>query len=128
MCVDLFRSGRLVTIPGVVLRTVNSTGSCLHRIVRGVNSHTSRYRPKGGLVNDASLISTPARYFLQIASKGEWKTVAYLNDPEEARRTLEKVPDLRVFDTWKNAEVRLRDLPKVHREQDLLGRWVKRIS
>jgi hypothetical protein len=56
-------------------------------------------------MNDASFILTPARYLLQIAHEGEWKTVAYLNDLEEAWRTMENVPDLRVFDTWKNAEV-----------------------
>ena len=77
----------------------------LRRTVRGLNRHTSRYRPKGGLMNDASFILTPARYLVQIANEGEWKTVAYLNDLEEAWRTMENVPDLRVFDTWKNAEV-----------------------
>lgn len=50
----------------------------LRRTVRGLNRHTSRYRPKGGLMNDASFILTPARYLLQIAHEGEWKTVAYL--------------------------------------------------
>ena len=64
-------------------------------------------------MNDASFILTPARYLVQIASEGEWKTVAYLNDIEEAWRTMENVPDLRVFDTWKNAGVRLRDRPRV---------------
>ena len=29
-------------------------------------------------MNDASFILTPARYLLQIAHEGEWKTVAYL--------------------------------------------------
>ena len=79
-------------------------------------------------MNDASFILTPARYLLQIAHEGEWKTVAYLNDLEEARRTMENVPDLRVFDTWKNAGVRLRDRPEFHRDQHLVGRKVKRIS
>ena len=79
-------------------------------------------------MNDASFILTPARYLVQIACEGEWKTVAYLNDLEEAWRTMENVPDLRVFDTWKNAGVRLRDRPKFHRDQDLVGRRVKRVS
>jgi hypothetical protein len=42
-------------------------------------------------MNDACFIPT-VRYLLQIASNtGEWKTVAYLNDPEEARRTMANV-------------------------------------
>jgi hypothetical protein len=100
----------------------------LRPTVRGLNRHTSRYRPKGGLMNDASFILTPAHYLVQIACERGWKTVAYLNDLEEAWRTMENVPDLRVFDTWKNAEVRLRDRPEFHRDQDLVGRKVKRIS
>jgi hypothetical protein len=48
-------------------------------------------------MNDASFILTPAPYFLQIACEREWKTVAYLNDLEGAWRTMENVPDLRVF-------------------------------
>jgi hypothetical protein len=39
-------------------------------------------------MNDAIFILTPARYLVQIASEGEWKTVAYLNDIEEAWRTI----------------------------------------
>lgn len=42
-----------------------------------------------------------ARYLLQIASEGHWKTVAYLDDPEEVSRTIENVPDLRALDMWK---------------------------
>jgi hypothetical protein len=72
-------------------------------------------------MNDVSFISAPARYLLQIASEGEWKTVAYLNDLGEAWRTMEKVPDLRVFDAWKNAGVRLRDRPEVQRNRNLVG-------
>ena len=79
-------------------------------------------------MNDASFILTPARYLVQIACERGWKTVAYLNDLEEAWRTMENVPDLRVFDTWKNAGVRLRDRPEFHRDQHLVGRRVKRIS
>jgi hypothetical protein len=45
--------------------------------------------------------SAPARYLLQIASNGEWKAVAYLNDLKEARRTIAKAPNARVFDTWR---------------------------
>ena len=50
-----------------------------------------------------------ARYLLQIASKGQWKTVAYLDDPEEVDRTIANVPDLRALDTWKNCEIRSYD-------------------
>lgn len=74
---------------------MNSPGFCLRRIVRAVNRHTFEISAKGGLMNDVGFISIPARYLLQITSKGEWKTVAYLNDPEEARRTIERIPDLR---------------------------------
>jgi hypothetical protein len=45
-------------------------------------------------------MTSSARYLLQIASKGEWKTVMYMNDLEEAWRTIAKTPDARVFDTW----------------------------
>jgi hypothetical protein len=54
-------------------------------------------------MNDTRFVPN-ARYLLQIASNGEWKTVAYLNDFEEAERTIEKVPAVRVLDTWKQAE------------------------
>src|SRR5262245_15336817 len=57
-----------------------------------------------------------ARYLVQILSKAGWKEVAYINNPEEVGPTLENVPELRVFDTWENAEVRLHDLPQVQRK------------
>lgn len=41
------------------------------------------------------------RYLLQIVSTGEWKTVAYLNDLDEAWRTTAEVPNTRVFDMWR---------------------------
>jgi hypothetical protein len=77
-------------------------------------------------MNDASFIPTSPRYLLQIASNGEWKTVAYLNDLEEARRTMEKVADLRVFDTWNNGPIARPSIGSS--DQDLVGRRVKRIS
>ena len=78
-------------------------------------------------MNDACFIPT-VRYLLQIASNtGKWKTVAYWNDPEEARRTMANVPDVRVFDTWTRAP--LRDGPEVQRrDPDLAARRVKRMS
>jgi len=63
-----------------------------------------------------------ARYLLQIDSNGKWKTVAYLNDREEATRTMEKVPALRVVDAWSNNVVQLHDRPKMPRDRDLIGR------
>ena len=65
------------------------------------------------------------RYHIQILSNTEWKTVAYLNDLEEVRTTLENVPDLRVLDTWDNAEVRLHSLSQVHHKHN---RQVEQIS
>jgi hypothetical protein len=65
------------------------------------------------------------RYHLQILSNTEWKTVAYLNDLEEVRTTMENAPDLRVLDTWENAEVRLHGLSQVHHKHD---RQVEQIS
>ena len=75
-------------------------------------------------MNDARFTPT-ARYLIQIASKGQWKTVAYLNDLEEARSTMQNVPDLRVFDTWNNAQLRLQGLPRFDRKQD---RRVEQVS
>ena len=69
-----------------------------------------------------------ARYLLQIASNGEWKTVAYVNDFEEAKRTIEKVPAVRVFDTWKQAEVQLRQRRGLQSSQDLETRRIERLS
>jgi hypothetical protein len=43
---------------------------------------------------------------------GEWKAVAYLNDIEEAMRTAEKVPAVRVFDTWRKSEVQLQQVSR----------------
>jgi hypothetical protein len=51
-------------------------------------------------------ITSTARYILQMASKGEWKTVVYINDLEEVRHTMENIPELRALDTWENVEVR----------------------
>jgi hypothetical protein len=68
-----------------------------------------------------------ARYLLQIASNGEWKTVAYVNDFEEAKLTIEKVPVVRVFDTWKQSEVQLRQR-LLQSSQDLETRRIKRLS
>ena len=65
------------------------------------------------------------RYLLKIFSKAEWKAVAYLNDLEEVRRTIENVPYLRALDTWENEELRLHGLSQVHRKQD---RPVEQIS
>ena len=61
-------------------------------------------------MNETDLVPS-ARYLLQIRSKGEWNTVAYLNNFEEVKRTMEKVPALRVIDTWHRAEVRFRRSP-----------------
>ena len=61
-------------------------------------------------MNETDLVPS-ARYLLQIRSKGEWNTVAYLNNSEEVKRTMEKVPALRVIDTWHRAEVRFRTSP-----------------
>ena len=61
-------------------------------------------------MNETDLVPD-ARYLLQIHSKGEWNTVAYLNNFEEVKRTMEKVPALRVIDTWHRAEVRFRTSP-----------------
>ena len=74
-------------------------------------------------MNDAHFAAT-ARYLLQITSNGEWKTVAYLNDFEEAERTIEKVPAVRVFDTWKQANVQLRQRLGVQSRQDLKARRI----
>jgi hypothetical protein len=60
-------------------------------------------------MDSAIFICRPARYLLQITSKGEWKTVAYLNDLQEIWDTMENVTDLGVIDSWINAEVRSRD-------------------
>ena len=65
------------------------------------------------------------RYLLKIFSKAEWKAVAYLNDLEEVRRTIENVPYLRALDTWENEELRLHGLSQVHRKPD---RPVEQIS
>jgi hypothetical protein len=65
------------------------------------------------------------RYLLKIFSKAEWKAVAYLNDLEEVKRTIENVPYLRALDTWENEELRLHGLSQVHRKQD---RPVEQIS
>jgi predicted transcriptional regulator len=57
-------------------------------------------------MNTTHFIPT-ARYLLQIVNRGEWTTVAYLNDPQEVSRTVENVPGLRVVDTIKHAEIRM---------------------
>ena len=71
-------------------------------------------------MNDG-LFTPRARYLLQIDRNGEWKTVAYVNDSDEAARTMERVPALRVVDTWRNAVVQLRDAPTVRRDRDSGG-------
>jgi len=62
-------------------------------------------------LSDTRSVSS-ARYLLQIVSMGEWKAVAYLNDIEEAMRTAEKVPAVRVFDTWRKSEVQLQQVSR----------------
>jgi hypothetical protein len=58
-----------------------------------------KYPAKRGELMNTGLFIPSARYLLQIDSNGEWRTVAYLNDSEEASRTMERVPALRVVDT-----------------------------
>jgi hypothetical protein len=90
---------------------------------RPASTNRNKYLPMGGQMNDAHFAPT-ARYLLQIASNGEWKIVAYLNDFEEAKRTIDKVPAARVFDTWKQAEVQLHQRLGVQSE----ARRIKRLS
>jgi hypothetical protein len=80
----------------------------------------------GGQMNDTRFAPN-ARYLLKIVSNGEWTTVAYLNDFEEAKRTIEKVPAVRVFDTSNQAEVQLRKRLGVECSQDLEARRIKRL-
>jgi hypothetical protein len=89
----------------------------------------------GGQVNDIRFVSN-ARYYLQIVSNGEWKTVAYLNDFEEAKPTIAKVPTVRLFDTWKQAEVQLAQAstgseqprPQPRRNERLLRKGVRALG
>jgi hypothetical protein len=61
--------------------------------------------PPGRTQSPTPTKSYTARYLLQIASSGEWKTVAYLNNLEEAWLTVEKTSDARVFDTVRQEPV-----------------------